>query len=65
MRIVGVEDVVRGDEGQLLDVHEQTPDVLPRHRRHVDHVPAVGEHPQVPGVHSFQAVPTEGAGLRS
>ena len=65
MRIIGVEDVIRRNERQLLDVHKQAPDVLSGHCRHVNYVPAVGEHPQVAGVYSFDAVPTKGTGLRS
>jgi alpha-amylase/alpha-mannosidase (GH57 family) len=65
MRIIGVKNVVRRHERQLLDVHKQAPDVLSGHRCHVNYVSAVSEHPQVTGVYSFEAIPTEGAGLRS
>ena len=60
MRIIGVEDVFRRDQRQLLDVHKQAPDVLSGHRCHVNYVSAVSEHPQVTGIYSLEAVTTEG-----
>lgn len=65
MRIIGIEDVVRRDKRQLFDVHKQAPDVLSGHCCHVNYVSAIGEHPQITGIYSFEAIPTEGAGLRS
>jgi hypothetical protein len=54
MRVICIGDI-RYNEGQLLDVHEQAPEVLS----------AIREHPEVTRIYSHEATAAEGAGLRS
>lgn len=45
MRIIGIQYRVWDDDRELVDVHEETPQILPRHCRHVDYVSAISEYP--------------------
>jgi hypothetical protein len=65
MRIIGIEDVVRSNKRQLLNVHKQAPKVLSSNRCHVNDISVICEHPQITRIYSFEAVTAEGAGLGS
>lgn len=65
MGIVSVEKVIRNNKRQLIYIHEQPPEVLSGHRRHVNYVSAVSIYPEITGVHSLETVATKGARLRS
>lgn len=64
MRVICIGDVWC-NKGQLLDVHEQAPEVLSSHRCHVYYISAIGEHPKITRIYSLNAITAEGAGLRS
>jgi hypothetical protein len=65
MGIIDVEDRFWDDGWQLVYVHEESPQVLPTDRRHVDDVPVIRVYPQVSRVHSLEAVTAEWTRLRS
>ena len=48
MRIIGVKQRIRNNQGQLFYVHEQPPEVLLSQCCHINHVPAISEHPKIP-----------------